>query len=159
MPSSVTLRWSDAWLLTAIYYAAASRAAPLTHILAASDLINHSTLTVEELRSGLFRLEQAGLIEQATQSLSFQCTPASRERIDRLKPSSKTLFALWKAIEASLGTAPWVPGEPVTHPDNYHSYPGITESIFSRALTSYLTPQRTPRRAKKRLGGPHEPPV
>ncbi len=156
MRSSVTLRWSDAWLLTAIHYASASRAAPITHILAASDLINHSTLTAEELQSGLFRLEQAGLVEQAGHSLSFQCTPASRERFDRLKPHSKTLFDLWKAIEASLDAASWVPGEPLPHPDNFHSYPGLTESIFSRARTSYLTPQRTPRRAKRRHGGPYQ---
>ncbi|MEI6667489.1 MAG: hypothetical protein WCP29_04970 [Acidobacteriota bacterium] len=159
MPSSVMLRWSDAWLLTAIYYAAGSRAAPLTHILAASDLINHATLTIEELRSGLVRLEKAGLIAQAGTSLTFQCTPAARERIGLLKPASKALFDLWKALEASLGVAPWVPGEPAPHPDNVFSYPGLTESVFARALKSYLTPRATSRGPKKEHGRPNEPPA
>ncbi len=159
MAPSVTLRWSDVWLLAAIYYSSASRPAPLTHILAASDLINHATLTIEEMQSGLFRLARAGLITQAGKALSFQCTPAARERIGHLKAASKTYFDIWKALEASLGVAPWVPGEPVPHPDNVQSYPGLTEALFASALGSYLKPRGTPRRPKKRLSGPNEPPA
>ena len=155
MPPTVTLRWSDAWLLTAIYHSAVSRAAPLTHILAASDLINHATLTLEELQSGLFRLEKAGLISRDGRSLTFRCSPASLERIGRLNPPSKSLFDLWKAIEVSLDAVPWVPGEPVPHPDNFSSYPGLTVSIYSRALTSYLAFPRKPRRARLRRGVSH----
>jgi hypothetical protein len=159
MPSSATLRWSDAWLLTAIYFSSATSPAPLTHILAASDLVNHATPTIEELQSGLARLEMASLIVQAGDPLAFQCTPESRKRIDGLRQPANSLFDLWKALEVSLGTAPWIPGEPVPHPDNTRSYPGLTAAVFSSAINSYFAPRRTSRRAKRGHGGTHKTPV
>lgn len=138
MKETTQLRWSDAWLLAAIYQCSKEKPADLVEILAAADFINHALLNVEELRSGLFRLENAGLITVAGTPLSFQCTPESLAKIKLLLKKSKTALQLWKELENSLGVIQWMPGEPLPHPANAHTYPGLTADIYQEAVDDYL---------------------
>ena len=55
---------TDAWVLLALIYSSQSRTADLTTVIASADFINHAILTYDELRNGLGRLEEAGLIRE-----------------------------------------------------------------------------------------------
>jgi hypothetical protein len=143
MTDSTQLRWSDVWLLAAIYQCSKDKPANLTEILAAADCINHAVLNVEELESGLFRLKEASLINRAETHLSFQCTPEALERINLLK--FKTGLQLCKELENSLGVVRWIPGEPLPHPANVHTYPGLTAAVYQEAVDNYLKRMRRSR--------------
>ena len=138
MKEATQLRWSDAWLLAAIYHCSKEKPAGLVEILAAADFINHAVLNLEELQSGLFRLEKAGLINQTGPQLCFQCTPAALAKIKLLLNKSKTALHLWKELENSLNVIRWIPGEPVPHPANMHSYPALTAAAYQEAVDNYL---------------------
>jgi hypothetical protein len=143
MNDSTQLRWSDAWLLAAIYLRSKEKPANLSEILAAADFINHAVPNSEELESGLFRLKEASLINQADKQLSFQCTPEALERINSLK--FKTTLELRKELENSLGVVRWTPDEPLPHPANVHTYPGLTAAVYQEAVDKYLKSMRRSR--------------
>ena len=143
MKETTQLRWSDAWLLAGIYQCSKDKPANLVEILAAADFINHAVLNLEELQSGLFRLENAGLIAGAETRLSFQCTPDTLAKIKLLLKNSQTAFQLWKELENSLGVIRWMPGEPLPHPANAHAYPGLTADIYQEAVDDYLKRMRS----------------
>jgi hypothetical protein len=146
MRETAELRWSDAWLLAAIYQCSKEKPADLVEVLAAADFINHAVLNVEELQSGLFRLENAGLIQRAeAQQLSFQCTPEALAKIKLLLKKSKTALQLWKELENSLAVARWIPGEPLPHPANVHNYPGLPAAVYQDAVDNYLKRMRCAR--------------
>jgi len=151
MTSSRRLRWSDVWLLMSIKLASSRRAAPIAHVLAASDLYNHATLGYEELTSGLHRLTRAGLVVQPAEPLEFRCAPGVRARLRRIGAKAKTAYDEWKAVELALEAVAWVPGEPWPHPANHHAHPGLTREIFDEALADYLRPphQRRATHAKR----------
>ncbi|MCX6900524.1 MAG: hypothetical protein NT105_17735 [Verrucomicrobia bacterium] len=139
------LRWSDAWLLAAIYHCSKQEPANLVEILATADFINHAIPNVEELQSGLFRLEKAGLITAAGTPLSFQCSPEALAKIKLLLKKSKTLFQIWEGLENNLEVTRWVPGEPLPHPANAYSYPGLSAEIYREAVDDYLKRMRSRR--------------
>lgn len=146
MKETAELRWSDAWLLAAIYQCSKEKPADLVEMLAAADFINHAVLNMEELQSGLFRLENAGLIQRAeAQPISFQCTPGALAKIKLLSKMSKTALHLWKELENSLAVVRWIPGEPVPHPANVHNYPGLTAAVYQDAVANYLKRMRCAR--------------
>lgn len=143
MSETPQLRWSDAWLLAAIYQCSKERPADLVEILAAADFINHAVLNVEELESGLFRLEKAGLITGTETTLTFRCTPEALSKIELLLKKAKTPLQLWKELENNLGAVRWIPGEPMPHPANAHSYPGLTAVVYQEAVDAYLKRMRS----------------
>jgi hypothetical protein len=143
MNDSTQLRWSDAWLLAAIYLRSKEKPANLTEILAAADFINHAVPNPEELESGLFRLKEASLVNQEGTHLSFQCTPEALERINLLK--FKTTLQLRKELENSLDVVRWTPGEPLPHPANVHAYPGLTAAVYQEAVEDSLKSMRRSR--------------
>jgi hypothetical protein len=145
MSETPQLRWSDAWILAAIYQCSKEKPADLVEILAAADFINHAVLNVEELQSGLFRLEKAGLIVEAKTPLTFQCTPEALAKIKSLLREPKTPLQLWKELESSLGVVRWMPGEAIPHPANAHHYPGLTALIYQEAVDKYLKRMRSRR--------------
>lgn len=145
MKETTQLRWSDAWILAAIYQCSKEKPANLVEILAAADFINHAVLNLEELQSGLSRLKNAGLINEAETQLSFQCTPEALAKIKLLLKKSKTAVQLWKELENSLAVVRWIPGEPVPHPANVHSYPALTAAVYQEAVDNYLKRMRSAR--------------
>ncbi len=152
MKGTNQLRWSDAWLLAAIFQSSREKPADLVGILAAADFIHHAVPNLEELQSGLFRLESAGLIHRPdSQQLGFQCTSAALAEIEPLLKKSKTAHQLWKELEISLGAARWIPGEPVPHPANAHRYPGLTPVVYQKAVDDYLTQIRRCRKPSGRF--------
>ena len=88
-------------------------------------------------------MQKARLINQADTHLSFQCTPEALERINLLK--FKTTSQFWKGLEDSLGVVRWIPGEPVLHPANVHTYPGLTAAVYQEAVDNYLKRMRRSR--------------
>lgn len=136
------LRWSDAWLLTAIYQRSREVPADLVDILAAADFINHAVPNPEELESALVRLGDAGLIERAGEGLHFVCTAEARATIEDVSGGAETVYDLWKQLEHRLDVVPWTPGESLPHPDNSQSYPGFDADVYKVAVEAYLKRMR-----------------
>jgi hypothetical protein len=66
--SAVRARWSDAWVLAAIDWAAD---ADLAKIIAAADAINHAIPTIEEVEHAIQLLGAAGLVRYSDNSLQL----------------------------------------------------------------------------------------
>lgn len=137
------LRWSDVWLLTAIYQTSGEAPADLVAVIAAADFINHAVPNPEELESGLFRLRQAGLIVEIDERLRFQCTPEALATIEDLAAKTASVHDLRKGLEQRLRVGPWAPGEPLPHPQNSHHYPGFSSSTYQGAIQRYLKKMRS----------------
>lgn len=136
------IRWSDAWLLTAIYQSSREAPADLVDVIAAADFVNHAVPNPEELESGLARLREAGLIEPAGGPLHFVCTAEALARIEDIAADATSIYDVWKDLERRLGAVPWTPGEPLPHPDNSRSYPGFNAAVYKEAVEAYLKRMR-----------------
>lgn len=137
------IRWSDVWLLTAIYQSSREVPASLTDVIAAADFINRSVPNPEELESGLFRLRKALLVTEIGGSLRFMCTAAALERIEAVAKVTRSAYDLWKELERKLDAVPWSPGEPLPHPENTHRYPGFSAKVYEETVQQYLRRMRS----------------
>ena len=146
MKTQNTLRWSDVWLLMAIYAAKDRRPAALRDILAAADAIYHAVMNYEELASGLVRLEQAALIRVSSDLSHIECSTKGLEvvapNVQRVGRANEAR----KVIEHQLNVTPWAPKEPIPHPANNLQYPGLTADIHNEAVNDYLESMKKRRR-------------
>lgn len=138
MKTKSQLRWSDAWLLAAIYIAGKDEAVAIEHIIAAADYINHAIPNYEELGSGLIRLEEHSLIVRVTNDLCFRCSAEALNVIGECSSGNQSPYQLRKALEARLHVSQWVPAEPLPHPENRMTYPGLTTEVYDSAVAAYL---------------------
>ena len=138
MSDTIQLRWSDAWLLLAIYYAKFRAQSSLSTIIAAADYINHAVINFEELASGLFRLEQARFITVASDLSSFTCLAKSLSLIEPIVQRISTAYEVRKEIEREINATPWEPRESLPHPANNLKFPGLTKEIYKSAVDEYL---------------------
>lgn len=145
MTSIHQLRWSDVWLLIAIYYAARNKATTLDNVIAAADAINHAILNFEELSSGLVRLQEHGFITVQQRPLHTCCTEKSLQMIEGLPQKKKSLSQLQQEIEHILHVSPWAP-EPLPHPQNNLVCPGFEASDYKVVVDNYLGKMKSPRK-------------
>src|SRR4029450_3317236 len=84
--SAMQARWSDAWILAAVDWAAD---ADLAKVIAAADAINHAIPTIEEVEHAIQFLGAAGLVHHSDTSLTL--TDEGR-RICQRAEDEATLF-------------------------------------------------------------------
>lgn len=132
------LRWSDVWLLLAIYYARNRVLTCLAAIIAAADYINHAVMNYEELGSGMIRLERAGLINIARDLSDVTCSAGALGIIEPVVERIRTAHEARKEIERQINAVPWAPKEPVPNPANKLEYPGLTRDVYAAAVDEYL---------------------
>lgn len=139
------LRWSDVWLLQAIYYASKNEQSRLADVIAAADYIEHAVINYEELSSGLVRLKQADLIIVDSALWKISCSDRARSMIDALAKRIRSAYDLGKEIENTLGAIPWAPREPIPHPANNLQYPDFNKELYDIAVSEYIKSVRTKR--------------
>lgn len=132
------LRWSDAWLLLAVFYARDRQEACLSAIMATADHINHAVMNYEELASGLVRLERAALIKVAPDLSSITCSREAERIIDPIAKRTRTMYETRREIERSIDAVSWTPKEPIPHPANSLRYPGLSREVYAAAVDAYL---------------------
>ena len=99
--SAVRARWSDAWILAAVDWAAD---ADLAKIIAAADAINHAIPTIEEVEHAIQFLGAAGLVRYSDNSL--QLTEEGRRVCKRTE--TKDIFTTLDRLHAFLKKLPEV---------------------------------------------------
>ena len=99
--SAVRARWSDAWILAAVDWAAD---ADLAKIIAAADAINHAIPTIEEVEHAIQFLGAAGLVRYSDNSL--QLTDEGRRVCKRTE--TKDIFTTLDRLHAFLKKLPEV---------------------------------------------------
>jgi hypothetical protein len=99
--SAMRARWSDAWILAAIDWAADADPAK---IIAAADAINHAIPTIEEVEHAIQFLGAAGLVRYSDTSLRL--TEEGR-RVCR-RTETKDIFTTLDRLHALLKTLPEV---------------------------------------------------
>jgi hypothetical protein len=92
-------RWSDAWILAAVDWAAD---ADLAKIVAAADAINHAIPTIEEVDHAMRFLGAAGLVDYSDASLRL--TDEGR-RVCR-RTETQDIFSTLDRLHAFLKTVP-----------------------------------------------------
>jgi len=133
-----SLRWSDAWLLLAVYYAKEHVLSRLAAIIAAADYIDHAVMNYEELASGMVRLERAGMIKSTPDLSNITCSAKALGIIEPSVRRNKSAYETRKEVERQIDALPWAPKEPVPHPANTLAYPGLTRVIYAAAVDEYL---------------------
>ena len=79
------LRWSDVWLLLAVYAAWRLRGRSfLSDVVAEADHIDHAMINFEELSSGMARLSDRGLIVVDSEQWTVECTEKALSLIKTL---------------------------------------------------------------------------
>lgn len=149
------LRWTDAWLLLAIYQSSQRGPATLRNIIADADQMNHAVLNYEEVSSGLVRLDASGLIHVTDIASDIVCSRKSAEIISTLIARTKNAIDLLKKLEIAIGAEPWVPAEPLPHPANTLLYAGLTHEIYDNAVSEYLDTMKeqvTPKSSGPKVG-------
>lgn len=138
MNDTSKLRWSDIWLLVSIYLASLKNQHQLKNIIGAADAINHAIINFEELSSGLMRLSNHSLIQVSNNSWNCVCTNKAIEIIEPIAKKNSLSFHIWKEVEKVLDVKPWLPNEPLPHPENSLLYPGFTKKIYNKEVSAYL---------------------
>lgn len=138
MTAETMLRWSDVWLLVALARGQRNGSCALSDLIEAADAIDHSVLNFEEVSSGMLRLEQHGLIAVDTVPLRLSCTDKARALLASALEAHTDPQDVCRALERTLGARPWVPGEPLPHPDNSLRHPALTEESYRREVSAYL---------------------
>lgn len=148
MSEQEKLRWSDAWLLLAIYLSSQGNRLGLRDVIAEADHINHAVLNYEELSSGLERLTQAGLVAVGDVSNDISCTARGKEIVAPLVVREKNMMELRRKLEESIGAEAWRLGEPLPHPANTLRFLPLTEEIYSSAVSDYVKMMRVKMRVR-----------
>jgi hypothetical protein len=99
--SAMRARWSDAWILAAVDWAADADLAKVIH---AADAINHAIPTIEEVEHAIQFLGAAGLVRYSDNSL--QLTDEGR-RVSR-RTETKDIFTTLDRLHAFLKKLPEV---------------------------------------------------
>lgn len=138
MNKVIQLRWSDAWLLLAIYYTRDCQRNCLSALIAAADYIDHAIMNYEELVSGIVRLKSTELIAEMPDKSKFSCSEKAMNIIEPIVRRTKSAYEVRKEIEHNINAVPWCPGEPIPHPENSLEYDGLTREIYQSAVDEYL---------------------
>ncbi len=138
MNNKITLRWSDAWLLLAIYYAEQRGQSYITDIIATADYINHAIMNYEEVVSGLARLKIVNMINVKSDTNQFICSLDALAIIEPIIQRMKTAYEVKKEMESRLNIMPWDPKEPLPNLENNLEFDGITKEIYKSAVEEYL---------------------
>ncbi|MCU0975952.1 MAG: hypothetical protein MUC71_06505 [Steroidobacteraceae bacterium] len=147
MTEEAKLRWSDVWFLTALGRCAAAGPCALSEVIAAADAIDHSVMNFEEVSSAMVRLERHGLITVDAAPLRLGCTDKARALLASAQDAHADPLEACRALEKALGARPWMPGEPLPHPDNSPRHPALAEEDYRREVAAHLarvTPWRPP---------------
>lgn len=131
------LRWSDVWLLLAIYFACQSRKPVLSEIIAAADYINHAIITFEELSRGLARLKHKELIHVDDIDSGISCSRRCIELIESVTRKTKYVDAAMKELERALKVVLWSPGDPLPSPEDCLEFPGLKRENYDSAVKGY----------------------
>ncbi|HEX8171864.1 MAG TPA: hypothetical protein VF824_15105 [Thermoanaerobaculia bacterium] len=133
MGDATAFRWSDAWLLGAIFWARrAEERVTLAQIIGWGDAMNHAIFTPEELESGLARLSAAGLIVE--QDKAFLPAGRAIDWSDELQSRSLGGVDTIRWLEKKLGATPYRPGFERTLDARY---PGFTRQRYDAAVNGY----------------------
>lgn len=138
MPPLPCIRWSDVWFLVSLYYCSLRGKNRLRDVIGMADAINHSVMNFEEISSALVRLEKHRLISVDIMSWSVKCTAQGRRLVETLAKTNSLALRVWQALEKKLNVQPWVPGEPLPHPENNFRYPHFTNEVYVNEVAAYL---------------------
>jgi hypothetical protein len=106
---SIHFLWSDAWLLTAVFYARrADGIATLAEIVGYGDAVNHAIFNPEELESGLARLVSAGLLREVGED--FVPSGDALNWYDEFVESHWSNMRSMDALRDKLRAEHWKPG-------------------------------------------------
>jgi len=142
MNSVTKLRWSDVWLLVALYFCSLRNQSRLSDAIAAADAMNHAVINFEELSSALVRLEQHGLITVEPGSWITKCTDLAIDLVSPIAAQNSLALRVWQETEKKLGVSPWIPREPLPHPENSLRYPSFTNEDYEKEVAEYLKDMR-----------------
>lgn len=138
MTAETMLRWSDVWLLVALARCERNGSCALSDVIEAADAVDHSVMNFEEVSSGMLRLEQHGLMLVDVAPLRLSCTDKARAQLASALATHADPLEACQVLERALGARPWVPGEPLPHPDNSLRHPALTEEDYRREVSAYL---------------------
>jgi len=133
---SAQYKWSDAWLLLAVVYAAGGGDATLDRIIGAGDFINHAIFNQEELESGFSRLTAGGYIEE--KDGSFRATAKVIESYRMTTTPRRTVFKEVEDMRQLLGAASWTAIDPLPDPENNLNYHGFSSQLYEEAVSKYV---------------------
>ena len=125
--------WSDAWLLTAIFWAKrAEGQVSLMKTIAYGDAINHAVFLPEELEGGLARLTEARLIQEVNGH--FIPVGDAEAWYAEFVALHENNWDSMQWMKAKLRSDPYHGGR---DPRNNRRYPGFTKARYDEALQSY----------------------
>src|SRR5512145_3214525 len=103
--TEVEFRWSDAWLLLAIGYAAEHADGTLADVIGIADGIQHAIPLREELNGAIGRLSRAGYA--AYDGARLGPTEAGRALLARAAAPGRPVLAVQDALARLLDARPW----------------------------------------------------
>jgi hypothetical protein len=125
--------WSDAWLLTAIFWAQrAEGQVSLMKIVAYGDLVNVAIFNPEELESGLARLTEGGLIKE--NAGLFSPAGMATAWYSEFTALNQNNLESMEWMKAKLHSEPYRGGRDAR---NNRHYPGFTKARFDEAVARY----------------------
>ena len=132
------IRWSDVWVLVSAYYSSITGMNSIKNIIGAADAINHAIINYEELSSALVRLSEHGLITVNTATWQIECTEKGNNLVKLATENNSLALKVWEEVEKNLNVEPWIPPEPIPHPENNLVYSGFTKEIYASEVNQYL---------------------
>jgi hypothetical protein len=130
---SIHFLWSDAWLLTAVFYARrAEGSATLPEIVGYGDALNHAIFNPEELESGLARLVSAGLLVEVREAFepSGEALTWYREFVASHSPNIRSMNVIAEKLRAER----YKPG---IDPRNNLSLAGFSRERYESAVSTW----------------------
>ncbi|HLG43354.1 MAG TPA: ankyrin repeat domain-containing protein [Planctomycetota bacterium] len=128
-------KWSDAWLLQAVWSASASgrESASLKGIVGMGDAFNHAIFTIGELRNGFSKLVRAGYLSE--EEGAFKVDGAALRFLEELdkKPVGGPIALIDR-------TASFLCASPYDGDDLYDPawpYPSVTDGMIAKAYKDY----------------------
>jgi len=132
------LRWSDIWLLVAAYIAMKNGCDRIKDIIGVADMMNHAVANLEELSSAMVRLEESGYVRIGKNPWRMICTDKAVELVEPIARKNSRGYRIWKQVEKKLGVRPWIPGEPLPHPENNLLYEDFFPAKYRKEVNAYL---------------------
>src|SRR4051812_49385128 len=130
---SIHFLWSDAWLLTAVFYARrAEGSATLPDIVGYGDAVNHAIFNPEELESGLARLVSAGLLLEVGEA--FEPAGEARKWYAEFITTNSSNTRSMDFVGEKLRAEPYKPG---IDPRNNFSFAGFSRERYESAVSTW----------------------
>jgi len=66
------------------------------------------------------------------------CTDKTVELVAPVAMKNSLGYRVWKQVEMELGVRPWIPGEPLPHPENNLLYEDFSQENYRKEVDAYL---------------------